>query len=89
MFLGFLLLLLPGFLITMIFFNKKSILEKILYTFLTSIVFSVLVGLVLGFNEFTYRLTGGVSRTSLIIVYVIVNLGLIVFYAKKSIKTKK
>jgi uncharacterized membrane protein len=86
MILGFLLLLLPGFLITMIFFNKKSILEKILYTFLISIAFSVIVGMVLGFNEFMFKVTGGVSRTSLMIVYVIVNFGLIVFYFMKKKK---
>ena len=74
----------PGFLLTQIFFKKEKILEKVFLTVLLSVMFIVVLGLVLGFNELTFRLTGGLER---LWVYVIVlNLILFVMYLKKEKK---
>ncbi len=72
----------PGFLITQIVFPKEKILEKIALTVLLSISFYILLGLILGFNEFTYRVTGGLANVWL--YSIIINIILfIVFFVKR------
>lgn len=78
----------PGFLITQILLHDREIIEKILFSVIFSICFSIAAGLLLGFNEFMYKLTGGLKN--LWFVYAVVNIGLFGFlvYTKNS-KLKK
>ena len=76
--------IIPGLLLTLIFFNKKELLEKIILTLVLSISFTTLVGLLLGFNELTFRLTGGLKNLWWFVLFL--NLGLLIGYL---IKKKK
>ncbi len=84
---GLILFFLPGYIITEIYFRKASLLEKILYNFAVSISVSIAIGIVLGFNEFTYRLTGGFNN--LIYAYLLTDAALLLFYALKRNKIEQ
>jgi uncharacterized membrane protein len=58
----FFVFVIPGFLLTQIFFKDSEVLEKILSTVLMSIMFTTAIALLLGFNEFTFNLTGGLKN---------------------------
>ena len=94
-FLGFLfVLVVPGFLLTMIFFKDEPLLEKIALVVLMSIGFTTALGVILGFNEFTYRITGGLSRMNVWVYSAAANALLLGYYlyqnrgGKKSRKRK-
>ncbi|MCM2326120.1 MAG: hypothetical protein NDI94_06665, partial [Candidatus Woesearchaeota archaeon] len=71
----------PGFLLTQIFFKDSDVLEKILSTVLMSIMFTTAISLMLGFNEFTYNITGGLKN---IWAYVLIgNILLLLAYVGK------
>ncbi len=78
----------PGFLITQIVFPKEKILEKIALTVLLSISFYILLGLILGFNEFTYKITGGLSEFNVWVYSIVINILLLVIYLVKVRKSK-
>ncbi len=76
----------PGFLLTQIFFKKEKILEKLFLTVLLSITFTVVLGLLLGFNELTFRLTGGLHKLWVyVIILNVILLGIYVLKQKKLI----
>lgn len=54
--------IIPGFLLTMIFFEKEPVMEKIALIVVISIGYTVVLGILLGFNKFTYRITGGLGK---------------------------
>lgn len=70
----------PGLLITLIFFSEIKLLEKIVLTFILSTSFVVILGVLLGFNEFTYNLTGGITKTNLWIYYLVINVSMLGYY---------
>ena len=78
----------PCFLLTQIIFPKEKKLEKIALTVLLSISFYIVLGLVLGFNEFTYRITGGLSEFNVWIYSIVINILLLVIYLVKVRKSK-
>lgn len=84
---GLILFFLPGYFITEIYFRKASLFEKILYNFAISISVSIVIGIVLGFNEFTYKLTGGFNN--LIYAYILIDAALLLFYALKRNKREQ
>jgi uncharacterized membrane protein len=53
----------PGFLITLLFFEEESWHIKALFSVVISICFTVFLGLLLGFNETMKNITGGLSKT--------------------------
>lgn len=75
----------PGLLITLNYFNETKTLEKIALTVILSIVFVVFIGILLGFNEFTFKLTGGLTKTNLWVIYLVVCVGLLgrLFWVRK------
>ncbi len=73
----------PGLLLTFIIFPKEKKLEKIILTILLSISFFVVLGLILGFNEFTYKITGGLSSFNIWLYTIIINGLLAVVYFVK------
>ncbi|MBT3721174.1 hypothetical protein HN789_01945 [archaeon] len=79
-----LLSLLPGLFIVLIFFKKEDFLTKCLIFILSNIMIMTLLGLVLGFNELTYKITGGLTKKNLIRGYFFVNLVLLMVYFMKS-----
>ena len=73
----------PGFLLTQIIFPKEKELEKIVLTVLLSISFYIVLGFVLGFNEFTYKLTGGLSSFNVWLYSIILNIILLIVFLLK------
>ena len=75
----------PGLLITLNYFNETKTLEKIALTVILSIVFVVFIGILLGFNEFTFKLAGGLTKTNLWVIYLVVCVGLLgrLFWVRK------
>jgi uncharacterized membrane protein len=66
----------PGFLITMLFFEDEPWHIKALFSIVISICFTVFLGLLLGFNETMKNVTGGLAKTWL---YMLLFCGLLVF----------
>jgi len=73
----------PGFLVTMIFFEKSDKFEKTILSIILSISFYVLLGVFLGFNETAKNLTGGLSTFNLWIYSLVINIALLVIYIIK------
>ena len=57
-------LVIPGFLITLIFFREVNILERILLSVTFSIMLSVAIGISLGYNKEVKEFTGGISPSN-------------------------
>jgi hypothetical protein len=78
----------PGFLITLLFFEDEAWPIKALFSVVISICFTVCIGLLLGFNETMKNITGGLSKTWL---YMLLFCGLLVFMNifKQSRKKKR
>jgi uncharacterized membrane protein len=53
----------PGFLITLLFFEEENWHIKALFSVIISICFTAFLGLLLGFNEITKDITGGLAKT--------------------------
>ena len=79
----------PGFLITNIIFPKEKKPEKIILTILLSISFYIFLSLILGFNEFTYKITGGLTEFNVWLYSVVINVILVVVYYVKRRKFQK
>jgi hypothetical protein len=72
-----LLSLFPGMFIILIFFKKEPILSKVILFFLTNIMILTMVSVLLGFNELSFKLIGGLTRNNLLIAYSFINILLI------------
>ncbi len=66
----------PGFLLTLLFFEDEPWHAKALFSVVISICFTVFLGLLLGFNETMKNITGGLSKTWM---YMLMFNGLLVF----------
>lgn len=89
MILELILSLLPGFLITLLFFKKESVLIKTILVILINIILLTFLGIFFGFNEFTYMITGGLTKNNLIIAYSIIDIILFFTYIiKTNLKNK-
>ncbi|MFP4112318.1 MAG: hypothetical protein ACLFPQ_05430 [Candidatus Woesearchaeota archaeon] len=58
-------LFIPGYLITLTFFKELKPLEKITLGFILSVCLDIIVGLILGYNETTKNITGGITALNL------------------------
>jgi len=58
-------LFIPGYLVTRIFFKELEELEKIAMGFILSIIIDIAVGLFLGYNETMKNFTGGITTPNL------------------------
>ncbi|MEM4397206.1 MAG: DUF1616 domain-containing protein [Candidatus Woesearchaeota archaeon] len=77
-------LFIPGYLISLIFFDELEKLEKIALGFVLSICVDIAVGLFLGYNKTMKDLTGGITALNLWIYLSLITLILFaVYYAKK------
>jgi uncharacterized membrane protein len=79
----------PGFLITIIFFEKSEFLEKAILSVLLSIAFFVFLGVMLGFSETMKNITGGLSSLNLWIYSLGLNLLLFAYYLLRRTKKQK
>lgn len=58
-------LFIPGYLMTLLFFDELEALEKIAIGFVLSICVDIALGLFLGYNEHMKDLTGGITAKNL------------------------
>ncbi len=90
MILEILISIIPGFLVVYSFYKKESALAKIILAILLDIIIFTFVSIFLGFNEFTYRLTGGLTKKNIFITYIVINIILLItYFLRKKQKTKE
>lgn len=76
-------LFIPGYLITLIFFDELEKLEKIALGFVLSICVDISLGLFLGYNKTMKDLTGGITALNLWIYLSVITLILFIIYLLK------
>lgn len=87
MILEIILSLFPGFFIVSSFFKKELNLSKIMLFFLINIMIMTFLGVFFGFNELTFKITGGLTQSNLRIAYILIDLILfIVFLTKRKLQ---
>lgn len=82
-------LFIPGYLATLVFFKELKPLEKITLGFILSICIDIIVGLILGYNETTKNITGGITAKNLWILLILISAILsvvLVIQEKKQVK---
>ena len=89
MLLGIFIFLLSGFLFSFIVFPKRDFLERILLSILSSISLFSIIGMLLGFNEQTKKITGGLTYNNVLLASIFLVVILIVIIALKHIKLKE
>lgn len=71
-------LFIPGYLATLVFFKELDHLEKITLGFILSICIDIIIGLILGYNETTKNITGGITSTNLWIALLSISIILLI-----------
>ena len=78
-----LLLFVPGFFLTLLFFDELNFLEKISLGIVLSLLIDVALGIFFGYNEFMKKLTGGITSRNIWIGLISISLILIIAYTVK------
>ena len=77
------ILLIPGYLLSIVLFKKLEHLERIAIAIGLSIGIDIALGLILGFNKTMASITGGVSELSVWIGLILVSAVLLAIYMLK------